>query len=78
MLAPLEILKMKYVVLTETERRLLISQLSVDEKRYLGELMLADEINIESDDKEMDVERDLQFGKQTYQDGLKVFVSNRE
>ena len=78
MLAPLEILKMKHVVLTETERRLLISQLSVDEKRYLGELMLADEIDIESDDKEMDVERDLQFGKQTYEDGLQVFVKNHD
>ena len=78
MLAPLEILKMKHVVLTEVERRLLISQLTVDEKRYLGELMLADEIDIESDDKEMDVERDLQFGKQTYEDGLQVFVKNHD
>ena len=78
MLAPLEILKMKYVVLTETEKRLLISQLSVDEKRYFGELMLSDEINLESDDTEMDVEKDLQFGKQTYEDGLQVWVSNKE
>jgi hypothetical protein len=78
MLAPLEILKMKYVVLTETEKRLLISQLSVDEKRYFGELMLSDEINLESDDKEMDVEKDLQFGKQTYEDGLQVFVKNHD
>ena len=78
MLKPLEILKMKYVVLTPTEKRLLISQLTVDEKRYLGELMIANEINLESDDKEMDVEKDLQFGKQTYVDGLKVWVSNKE
>jgi hypothetical protein len=78
MLAPLEILKMKYVVLTETEKRLLISQLSVDEKRYFGELMLSDEINLESDDKEMDVEKDLQFGRQTYVDGLHTWVSNKE
>ena len=78
MLAPLEILKMKYVVLTETEKRLLISQLSVDEKRYFGELMLSDEINLESDDKEMDVEKDLQLGKQTYEDGLQVFVKNHD
>ena len=78
MLAPLEILKMKYVVLTETERRLLISQLSVDEKRYLGELMLADEIDIESDDKEMDTEKDLKFGNRTYVDGLHTWVSNKE
>ena len=78
MLAPLEILKMKYVVLTETEKRLLISQLSVDEKRYFGELMLSYEINLESDDKEMDVEKDLQFGKQTYEDCLQVFVKNHD
>lgn len=78
MLKPLEVLKMKHVVLTPTEKRLLISQLTVDEKRYLGELMIADEINLESDDKEMDVEKDLQFGKQTYEDGLQVWVSNKE
>tara|TARA_B100000767_G_scaffold125166_1_gene119300 strand:- start:1276 stop:1512 length:237 start_codon:yes stop_codon:yes gene_type:complete len=78
MLKPLEVLKMKYVVLSEVEKRLLISQLTVDEKRYLGELMIADEINLESDDKEMDVEKDLQFGRQTYEDGLKVWVSNKE
>ena len=78
MLKPLEILKMKFVVLTPTEKRLLISQLTVDEKRYLGELMIADEINLESDDKEMDVEKDLKFGKQTYEDGLQVFVKNHD
>ena len=78
MLKPLEVLKMKFVVLTPTEKRLLISQLTVDEKRYLGELMIADEINLESDDKEMDVEKDLQFGRQTYVDGLHTWVSNKE
>jgi len=78
MLKPLEILKMKHVALTLTEKRLLISQLTLDEKRYLGELMIANEINIESDDKEMDVEKDLKFGKQTYEDGLQVFVKNHD
>ena len=78
MLKPLEVLKMKHVVLTSTEKRLLISQLTVDEKRYLGELMIANEINLESDDKEMDVEKDLQFGRQTYEDGLQVFVKNHD
>ena len=69
---------MKHVALTLTEKRLLISQLTLDEKRYLGELMIANEINIESDDKEMDVEKDLKFGKQTYEDGLQVFVKNHD
>ena len=78
MLKPLEILKMKHVALTLTEKRLLISQLTLDEKRYLGELMIANEINLESDDKEMDVEKDLQFGRQTYEDGLQVFVKNHD
>jgi hypothetical protein len=78
MLKPLEILKMKHVALTLTEKRLLISQLTLDEKRYLGSLMLANEINIESDDKEMDVEKDLKFGNRTYVDGLHTWVSNKE
>lgn len=78
MATELETLKMKYVLLTEVEKRLLISKLTVDEKRYLGELMIADEINLESDDQEMDVEKDLQFGRQTYVDGLKVFVKNHD
>ena len=78
MLKPLEILKMKHVALTLTEKRLLISQLTLDEKRYLGELMIANEINIESDDKEMDVEKDLKFGNRTYVDGLHTWVSNKE
>ena len=78
MLKPLEILKMKHVALTLTEKRLLISQLTLDEKRYLGSLMLANEINIESDDKEMDIEKDLKFGNRTYVDGLHTWVSNKE
>lgn len=69
---------MKHVALTLTEKRLLISQLTLDEKRYLGELMIANEINIESDDKEMDVEKDLKFGNRTYVDGLHTWVSNKE
>ena len=78
MITALETLKMKNIALTPTEKRLLISELSVDEKIYLGNLMLADELNIESDVKELDPEEDLNYNKTTYQDGLEVFISNKE
>jgi hypothetical protein len=78
MITALETLKMKNIALTPTEKRLLISELTVDEKIYLGNLMLADELNIESDVKELDPESDLQYNKTTYQDGLEVFISNKE
>jgi hypothetical protein len=78
MITALETLKMKNIALTPTEKRLLISELTVDEKIYLGNLMLADELNIESDVKELDPESDLNYNKTTYQDGLEVFISNKE
>lgn len=78
MITALETLKMKNIALTPTEKRLLISELTVDEKIYLGNLMLADELNIESDVKELDPEVDLNYNKTTYQDGLEVFISNKE
>ena len=78
MITALETLKMKNIALTPTEKRLLISELTVDEKIYLGNLMLADELNIESDVKELDPEEDLNYNKTTYQDGLEVFISNKE
>ena len=78
MITALETLKMRNIALTPTEKRLLISELTVDEKIYLGNLMLADELNIESDVKELDPEVDLNYNKTTYQDGLEVFISNKE
>ena len=78
MVTALETLKMRNIALTPTEKRLLISELSVNEKIYLGNLMLADELNIESDVKELDPEEDLNYNKTTYQDGLEVFISNKE
>jgi len=78
MITALETLKMRNIALTPTEKRLLISELTVDEKIYLGNLMLADELNIESDVKELDPEEDLNYNKTTYQDGLEVFISNKE
>ena len=78
MITALETLKMRNIALTPTEKRLLISELTVEEKIYLGNLMLADELNIESDVKELDPEVDLNYNKTTYQDGLEVFISNKE
>ena len=78
MITALETLKMKNIALTPTEKRLLISELTVDEKIYLGNLMLADELNIESDVKELDPEVDLQYTSKTYEDGLEKYVNNKE
>lgn len=78
MVTALETLKMRNIALTPTEKRLLISELTVDEKIYLGNLMLADELNIESDVKELDPEVDLQYTSKTYEDGLEKFVNNKE
>jgi len=78
MATPLEILRWKHVALTATEKRLLISQLTLDEKRFLGNLLIDNEINIESDIEELEPEDDLQFGNRTYVDGLHTWVSNKE
>ena len=78
MITALQTLKMRNIALTPTEKRLLISELTVDEKIYLGNLMLADELNIESDVKELDPESDLQYTSKTYEDGLEKYVNNKE
>ena len=79
MTTALETLKMKNIALTATEKRLLIATLSVDEKIYLGNYMNDMDLSIAADSKEMDIERDVTFGnKTTFQDGLEVFISNKE
>ena len=78
MVTPLEILRWKHVALTATEKRLLISKLTLDEKRFLGNLLIDNEINIESDIEELDPENDLHFGNKTFEDGLQVFVNNKD
>lgn len=78
MVTPLEILRWKHVALTATEKRLLISKLTLDEKRFLGNLLIDNEINIESDIEELDPEKDLHFGNKTFEDGLQVFVNNKD
>ena len=78
MATALETLKMKYIALTATEKRLLISELSVDEKLYLGNYMNDMDLSIAADSKEMDVERDVVFGNRTFEDGMEKFVNNKD
>ena len=75
----LDILKMKNVCLSATDKRLLIADLSLDEKRYYGNWLLAEESKIEADDvAELDVEKDVKFKSKTYEDGLEKFVNNKD
>ena len=78
MATALETLKMKYIALTATEKRLLISELSVDEKIYLGNYMNDMDLSIAADTKEMDIERDVVFGNRTFEDGMEKFVNNKD
>ena len=73
----LDILKMKNVCLSATDKRLLIADLSLDEKIYYGNWLLAEESKIEADDvAELDVEKDVKFKSKTYEDGLEIWVKN--
>ena len=78
MATALDVLKMKYIALTATEKRLLISELSVNEKLYLGNYMNDMDLSIAADSKEMDVERDVVFGNRTFEDGMEKFVNNKD
>ena len=78
MATALETLKMKNIALTATEKRLLISELSVDEKIYLGNYMNDMDLSIAADSKEMDIERDVVFGNKTFEDGMEKFVNNKD
>jgi len=78
MTTALETLKMKNIALTATEKRLLISELSVDDKIYLGNYMNDMDLSIAADSKEMDIERDVTFGNKTYEDGMEKFVNNKD
>ena len=74
----LDILKMKNVCLSATDKRLLIADLSVDEKIYYGNWLLAEESRIELDEKGVDMDIDIKFGNTTYEDGLPRFVNNKD
>ena len=84
--ANLDILLNKHIVLTEAKKAQLISELSLDEKRYLGNYMLDNEWQLETEKNPIEVQPDLRelsgnltfSGPTTYEDGLEVFVTNKD
>jgi hypothetical protein len=79
MVTALEKLRMKNVVLTAKEKARLIGELTLDEKRLLGALMLDGEISIETESPHMqELDGELSFGDKTFEDGMETFVNNKE
>ncbi len=82
----LDILLNKHIVLTEAKKAQLISELSLDDKRYLGNYMLDNEWYLETEKNPVKVEPDLREitgevnfgGPTTYEDGVEVFVNNKD
>jgi len=82
----LDILLNKHIVLTEAKKAQLISELSLDDKRYLGNYMLDNEWYLETEKNPIKVEPDLREitgevnfgGPTTYEDGVEVFVNNKD
>ena len=72
-------LRMKNILLTTKEKSRLIGELTLDEKRLLGVLMLEEEINIQTENPFMqELDGNLSFGSKTYEDGMETFVNNKE
>jgi hypothetical protein len=69
-------------VLSDKKRAQLISELSLDDKRYLGNWLLDNELYLEREEQQSDeiseLDGELTFGDTTYEDGVEVFVNNRE
>tara|TARA_B100000768_G_C11191650_1_gene337619 strand:+ start:97 stop:351 length:255 start_codon:yes stop_codon:yes gene_type:complete len=79
MATALETLRMKNILLTAKEKSRLIGELTLDEKRLLGALMLEEDISIETENTSMEeLDGSLSFGNKTYEDGMETFVNNRE
>ena len=82
----LDILLSKHTVLTEAKKAQLISELSLDDKRYLGNYLLDNQLFLEIDKNPVEVEPDLREltgeltfgGPTTYEDGVEVFINNKE
>ena len=75
---PLDILKMKNVALSSSEKKSLIMKLSYDEKRYLGNWMLDNELTIQVVDDYEELDGELTFDTKTsYMDGVEVFHNNK-
>ena len=75
----LQTLRMKNILLTAKEKSRLIGELTLDEKRLLGALMLEGEISIETESPFMqELDGELSFGNKTYEDGMETFVNNKD
>ena len=75
----LETLRMKNILLTAKEKARLVGELTLDEKRLLGALMLDGEISIETESSSMkELDGELSFGNKTYEDGMETFVNNKD
>ena len=82
----LDVLLNKHIVLSEAKKAQLISELSLDDKRYLGNYLLDNEWFLETEKNPVKVEPDLREltgevtfgGPTTYEDGVEVFVNNKE
>ena len=82
----LDILLSKHNVLTEAKKVQLISELSLDDKRYLGNYLLDTDWFLETEKNPIKVEPDLREltgevnfgGPTTYEDGVEVFINNKD
>ena len=82
----LDVLLNKHIVLSEAKKAQLISELSLDEKRYLGNYLLDNEWFLETEKNPVKVEPDLREltgeitfgGPTTYEDGVEVFINNKD
>mgnify|MGYP001187905711 FL=1 len=75
----LKTLRMKNILLNTKEKSRLIGELTLDDKRLLGALMLEEDISIATENTSMEeLDGSLSFGSKTYEDGMETFVNNRE
>jgi len=82
----LDILLSKHTVLTEAKKEHLISELSLDDKRYFGNYLLDNKLWLEIEDNPVEVKPDLREltgeltfgGPTTYEDGVEVFINNKD
>ena len=75
---PLTILRMKNIVMSSKEKKSLIMKLSYDDKRFLGNWMLDNELTLKLDDEYKELDGELSFDTKTsYIDGVEVFHNNK-
>ena len=75
---PLTILRMKNIVMSSKEKKSLIMKLSYDDKRFLGNWMLDNELTVQVDDDYQELDGELSFDTKTsYVDGVEVFHNNK-